>query len=124
MYTVISVNGRKLHFKIDTGAAISAISKENYIQIGGPKLCRATRKLYGPSKQPLATLGEFPGVLKFKGIRVKQKVYVIEGLKNNLLGLPAVTSLEIAVRVDTFEDPSTGIRNKYPTVFTGHGNPW
>ena len=35
-YTVISVNGRELHFKIDTGAAVSAISKEDYVQIGSP----------------------------------------------------------------------------------------
>ena len=121
-YTVISVNGRELHFKIDTGAAVSAISKEDYVQIGSPKLCRATRKLCGPSEQPLATLGQFTGILQCKGISVKQRVYVIEGLKSNLLGLPAITSLGLAVRVDTIEDTTTSIRREYPTVFTGLGN--
>ena len=120
-YTVILVNGCELHFKIDTGAAVSAISKEDYVQIGCPKLCRVTRKLCGPSEQPLATLGQFTGILQCKGISVKQTVYVIERLRSNLLGLPAITSLGVVVRVDTIDDTSTSIRREYPTVFTGLG---
>ena len=34
----------------------------------------------------------------------------------------AITSLGIAVRVDTIKDPSTGIRKEYPKVFTVLGN--
>lgn len=46
---------------------------------------------------------------------------MIEGLKNNLLGLPAITGLELAVRLDaTVEDKS--IQDQFPSVFKGLGN--
>jgi len=61
-----------------------------------------------------------------------QDVYVIEGLKTNLLGLPAINALQLAVRIDNVNgtdplqskplDPNTDIKEQYPTVFSGLGN--
>ena len=44
------------------------------------------------------------------------------GPKKNLLGLPAVTSLELIVRVDTLTDTQTEITPAFPKVFNGLGN--
>lgn len=40
----------------------------------------------------------------------------------NLLGLPAITSLNLATRVDSVEYYSKGIMEKYPSVFNRLGN--
>ena len=49
---------------------------------------------------------------------------MVKGLKTNLLGLPAITALGLAVRVDatTGANPKTEILAKFPGVFHGLGN--
>ena len=53
-----------------------------------------------------------------------QTIYVMEGLKNNLLGLPAITALNLAVRVDatTTDNIDTEIREQFSSLFKGLGN--
>ena len=46
-------------------------------------------------------------------------MYVVRGLENNLLGLPA---LNLVVRVDTTTGKGTNIMEEFPTVFQGLGN--
>ena len=48
-------------------------------------------------------------------------MYVIEGLKTNLLGLPAITALQLLVRVDA-TSMETSVFERYPSVFSGLGN--
>ena len=49
---------------------------------------------------------------------------MVKGLKQNLLGLPAITALGLAVRIDTTTgvDPKTKILAEFPAVFQGLGN--
>ena len=55
--------------------------------------------LYGPSQTPLQVTGQFQGKLEYNGKETLQSVYVVNHLKRNLLGLPAITALSLAVRL-------------------------
>ena len=48
-----------VEFKIDTGAAVSAITEETYFELKQPKLYQAKKKLCGPAQQKLEVLGVF-----------------------------------------------------------------
>ena len=118
----ILVSGQSLPFKIDTGADVTAIS-EDYKKIQGRrKLTKPSKILRGPSNQPLPVVGEFVGSLTFQGKSEKHQIFVVKGLKSNLLGLPAIRSMGL-VRVNeitsSFKDK---ILVKYPTLFRGLGN--
>ena len=47
---------------------------------------------------------------------------MIEGLTRNLLGLPAITELQIIARLDAVSDVRSTIMESYPKLFTGLGN--
>lgn len=49
-------------------------------------------------------------------------MYVIKGLKNNLLGLPTITALNLIARVDAVTEQKEEIFQRYPSVFNGLGN--
>ena len=77
--------------------------------------------LYGPSRTPLKVLGHFEAQLCHQKASVRQQVFVVQGLKSDLLGLPAITALNLAVQVDaTTRD--TELKEKFPAVFHGLGN--
>ena len=92
MIATIAINGRKLNFKLDTGAEVTAISEQEYKKLDQPPLDPARSALYGPSRQPLQTAGQFTGKLRNTAI---QPVFVVKGLKTNVLGLPAITALKL-----------------------------
>ena len=66
----------------------------------GIHLSASQKALYGPSQTPLKTAGQFQGKLECKGKETIQSVYVVAHLKQNLLGLPAIKALNLAVRVE------------------------
>ena len=120
----ILVSGESLPFKIDTGADVTAISEEDYKNMQGRrKLTKPSKILRGPSNQPLPVVGEFVGFLTFQGKSEKHQIFVVKGLKSNLLGLPAIRSMGLVVRVNeitsSFKDK---ILVKYPTLFRDLGN--
>ena len=49
-------------------------------------------------------------------------MYVVKGLSSNLLGLPAITALNIAARVEAIDDLRASILQKFPALFQGLGN--
>ena len=63
-------------------------------------------------------------MLHFKERQSSQTVYVVRGLKTNLLGLPAIISLNLASRVDTttIADYKALMEESFPKVFKGLGN--
>ena len=84
------------------------------------------KTLYGPSRQPLYCIRHFPGKFCCKGKTSTQSVFVVRGLKTNLLGLPAITALKLAARVEANEMELSEITGDYckefPTLFHGLGN--
>ena len=110
---------KTVNFKMDTGAEVTAINPETYRFLGKPRLYQPTKILYGPSHHALKVIGQTTVFLRFRKQSARQKIYVIEGLKKNLLGLPAMTELQLVCRVDSTELSGHPIARQFPTVFKG-----
>ena len=93
--------------EIDTGAEVTAISEDTHQQVGEPPLTAADRKLLGPSTQPLEVLGTFKGYITNNQRKSKEGIYVVRGLKTNLLGLPAISALQLVVRINGLQNRLT-----------------
>ena len=65
----ISISGKRIEFKLDTGAEVTAVSKQVYKSLGKQK----------PSRNPLKVLGQFKTKLSNQSTTIEQQVYVIEG---------------------------------------------
>ena len=56
----LKIQGREIAFKVDTGAAVTVISKECHELLGKPKLHKPTKSLQGPAdNQSLNVVGQF-----------------------------------------------------------------
>ena len=58
-FTTIKLNEQETRFKLDTGAEVTAICEQSYLSLQKPQLSAPEKVLYGPSRQPLNTLGQF-----------------------------------------------------------------
>ncbi|KAL5505300.1 hypothetical protein EMCRGX_G006710 [Ephydatia muelleri] len=121
--TKMSLCGQLAQFKIDTGAEVTAISHKQYRKLKlNVTLTKPSKVLYGPANQSLPVLGEFVGTLAFRDKSCSQRIFVVTGLKNNLLGLPAIEALGLVVRIDTVSgDYKSKIVAKYQSLFQGLG---
>ena len=119
----IKIKGKEIPFKVDTGAEGTAIARETWQILGKPKLHTPNKQLYGPDQQPLEVLGHFLCHLQHKEKAVQHQVFVVDHLKTNLLGLPAITALQLAVRMDSLQTPTIteDVLKKFPKVFQGLG---
>ena len=120
------LNGHDTQLKMDTGAEVTAITEETFQHLQPSQIFMPSKTLYGPLQCPLNTVGKFPGTLSHQGKSTVQPVFVVNSLKTNLLGLPAITSLELG-NPDQFNGKSaTFVQQNYykmfPNVFTGLGN--
>ena len=107
--THIQLQGKQTPFKLDTGAEVTAISSDTHLRLGSPTMNTPDKVLFGPSREPLKVLGHFLATMTHKGKTAEQQVFVMEGLKTNLLGLPAIQALHLAAQIDetnitTFDD--------------------
>lgn len=127
-YADIQVNKQNVKFKLDTGAEVTAISQETYQTLENtPPLNTPHKLLCGPSKKPLDVIGQCQFHLSHKGRSSQQQLYVVKGLRANLLGLPAIQALHLAARLDntaTDETPLTASKlyKRFNKVFQGLGN--
>ena len=119
--TKLLLNKMEVSFKLDTGAEVTAISEETYQRLGLPELQQPSKVLYGPARQTLNVVGQFTATLERQSHTSQQSVFVVRGLRNNLLGLPAITSLQLLYRVNSV-DVGGEIRKEFPKVFSGLGN--
>lgn len=109
-----SQNGSSTQFKLDTEAEVTAIS-DNLCQPPPPTTPKNT--LYGPSKWPLQSIGEFCGAISHKKHASRQPIFVLKDLKN-LLGPPAITALQLGAQLDAAEtDPTSDYSKIYPFLF-------
>ena len=82
-------------FKLDTGAEVTAVSEATFKSLTEVVLKQPDRKLFGTTHQALEVVGEFRSKLSVWDNMYQGDIYVIRGLKNNLLGLSAITSLQL-----------------------------
>ena len=83
-----------------------------------------SKLLYGPSDHSLDVMGQFEEVLYYKDRSSQQTIHAVRRLTTNLLGLPAIISLNLASRVDTttVADYKSLVEECFPKVFRGLGN--
>ncbi len=106
---------------MDTRAEVTAISGETYKLLGSPLLNQPNKVLYGPVQQALNVLGQFSGWLKHGKRSAQETVYVVQGLKTNLLGLQAMTALRLLRRVHATDIDESVVVKQFPDVFQGLG---
>ena len=82
----ISVGGKQLTFKLDTGAEVTVITEEAHRMLEMPKLQKPSKALYGPTSTALRTLGQFTSTLSVNNKTSEETIFVVQGLKTNLLG--------------------------------------
>ena len=118
----IELNGKLTLFKIDTGAEVSAVNEQTFNSMTpSAPLNTPSKVLHGPSRQPLDTLGSVTVLLAHKDTSTTQEVFVIPKLTHNLLGLPAITALELVTKVDAIDNGKSIIHKKFPMLFSGLG---
>ena len=83
------------------------------------QLERSKQLLYGPDCQPLTVRGTAILTLSLNGKSCKQEVFIVKGLRNNLLGLPTIKQLQLLPEVNTVQK---SIPDQYPELFTGLGS--
>ena len=121
----VLINSQEKQFKLDTGAEVTAISEDCYHTLKDAKLRRPSRVLYGPGRKPLEVVGEIDANLSYKQSSSRQQIFVVKGLDRNLLGLPAITALKLAARLDNTNfgrDYESLVKESYPMLFQGLGN--
>jgi len=118
---IVHLNGHPIQFKLDTGAEVTAMSEATYNHIGRPHLEKSEKKLLGPAGTALSICGQFQADLVYKTTHSKQLVYVVQSLKTNLLGLPAIISLNLVARVHQVEDTKASVLKGFPNLFQGLG---
>ena len=94
-FAKIQLSDQVIFFKLDTGAEVTTISD-------------------------LVT--SVWGNLTYRNKSMVQPVFAVSGLKSNLLGLPAITALNLAASLDATTEAKSDIREKFPSVFHGLGN--
>ena len=76
----LTLNGRPVQFKIDTGADVTVIGETDYNQVRDGQLQNSKTTLSGPSQRPLEVLGKFQALLRHDDRETKEDVFVIKGL--------------------------------------------
>ena len=117
----VLLNDKKTSFKLDTGAEVTAISKAVFETFERTTLRKPAKVLHGPTTQALKVLGQFTGKLKHQQRTTTQPIYVVQGLKSNLLGLPAITALQLLCRMDNVHTEQLDVRKRFPKQFHGLG---
>lgn len=119
--TSVKLAEKEIQFKLDTGAEVTAISDSTYRTLHGMKLKPATNPLYGPASQSLKVLGQFTGKLTWKQCSYQEQIYVVKGLRNNLLGLGAIEKLHLVKRMEAMSSQQENIKSQFLNVFSGLG---
>ena len=118
----LKMSGRMVQFKLDTGAEVSAISDTTFRSFKGHRLIQPSKSLYGPACSALEVIGQFDGRLSHGRKSTTQTMFVVKGLRNNFLCLPAIVALNLVAQVDTTTTASSNTVDKFPDLFQGLGN--
>lgn len=100
---------RRIQFKLDTGAEVSGISETTYHKPDKTPLQKPSRSLQGPAGQLLTVLGQFIRRVSYAKRSSNEVIFVVYGLKNNLLGFPAIKNLCLIKKVDSTTTTTTVI---------------
>ena len=89
------------------------------------KLEKPSKVLHGPAVKKLEVLGQFEGNLSHGSRHIRQTIVVVKSLHKNLLGLPAITALDLVHKVNTYttgaQVSDNSFMERFPKVFQGLG---
>ena len=106
-YCIIQIGKSVCMFQI-IGAEVTAITEEVYQTFQHIQLQKQIKVIHGPTCHYKLWVS-LPQHFIVHGQRsTEQIVFVVRGLKNNLLGLPAITSLHLLSRAETIESKING----------------
>ena len=128
--------GKTSHFKLDTGAEVTAVSNSKFRLLNTEIMEKPSKTLYRPDHQPLDIIGQFTIFVTYNGNNTKQLIFIIKGLTMNLFRLPAIQALKIISKSDSISQPQitrkvnfsiaqsidTVSYNVFPKFFQGLGN--
>lgn len=115
---------RRIHFAIDTGADVTCISTSCIPNYFSNKIVKSDRSILGPDGKELSVRGFLDVTLSTKRYKAKAKVYVILGLKQNLLGKPEIYKFNLISKINLTQTNYTlppDINSEYSNVFEGIG---
>lgn len=119
----IIVKGRKVTFKIDTGADVSAIPEHVLagIILKDRKLGRVQKSLYGPGGTKLYVTGVTTETLTYKERNTTEKLFVVKDLQVALLSRAASLRLKLVARLDSISIGLDTVKSAYPKLCDGLG---
>ena len=121
--TNLSIGNSEVNFKIDTGADVTVIPEEVFRQCNLGKLHYTSKRLFGADHKGLCVIGTIRDTLSLGEKCVTEDIYVVKGLKEPLLGQPAIQKLNLLARINEIQSQSyeESIKAKYPQLFHGLG---
>ncbi|XP_018403211.1 PREDICTED: uncharacterized protein LOC108780116 [Cyphomyrmex costatus] len=113
---------KPLHFIIDTGADITCVSEKCIPGKNREKLLRSDKIISGPDGRKLPVIGYLYVTLEREKVTAQSKIYVIRGLKQNLLGKPEIEKFGLIQKINNVKGNNINeIVSKYVEVFKGIG---
>lgn len=106
--TVLSVGGKNVTFKIDSGADISVMSENTFTSLPNPPKLRSTSaKLTSPGGK-LQCAGEFTANVQRDGTSYSFRVIVVSSYSNNLLSRAVSNKMGLIKRVEEIQESVFG----------------
>jgi len=106
-------------FKLDTGAAVTAIPAS--LKHCVPNIMKSNKILKGAGNNNLTVLGYAEVTISNNKSTIKENVYVVDNLTTPLLGKPAITNLGLISFVDSVGTTQKDWFLSYPNLFKGLG---
>lgn len=113
------VRSRSVRFRMDTGADVTVVPA-NYFQKDSKLIQKTTVSLFGPGRTELQVVGKVRAVLASANAESEQDLFLIENLKEPLLGTPAIKALQL-IGVGAVQEKEENYKEKYPKLFQGLG---
>lgn len=117
----INVRGKKVTFKLDSGADVTAVSEQTFenFRSKNESLEKAQKPLFGPGGTALTVLGSTTETITYGDRCTAEKIYVVKNLRVALLSRSASVRLKLIARMDTIDLES--IKQLYPKLCEGLG---
>ena len=114
------MNQSSVKFSLDTGADVTVMTKETSDTLS-LSLSDPSSALVGADHSKMKVLGESEVEISSKRKTAKAVVFVVEGARRNLLGLPEIGNLELLSVVNAVCKHSFDALKEYPKLFEGLG---
>ena len=92
------------------------------MRLGSIRLLKPLKALYGPAGERPSVERQFQATFQHGNQECIETVFVVNGLKSNLLGLPAIRTLHLIASLNSVDEYRRGIYKHFPTLFHGLGN--